>query len=72
MSEWVRDVYSSMVSQVGYNDETKELFITWAKSTKRSIYEGVPAELAEQLANAPSVGSMLIAEVKPYYAHRYG
>jgi len=67
---WNRHVYSSNVSEVGYDPETKELLITWTKG-KRSIYSGVPEELAEQLANAPSVGSMLNTEIKPYYVHRY-
>ena len=67
---WEKEVYSSNVSTVGYDEESKELIITWAKG-KRSIYSGVPAELADQLASASSVGSMLNAEIKPYYAHRY-
>lgn len=71
MAEWSKDVYSSNVASVGYDSETKELIITWTKG-KRSIYSGVPEELAEQLANASSVGSMLNAEIKPYYVHRYG
>ena len=68
---WSRDVFSSNVSTVGYDPETKDLIITWTKG-KRSIYSNVPEELAEQLANAPSVGSMLNSEIKPYYSHRYG
>ena len=67
---WSKSVYSSNVSEVGYDPETKELIITWSKG-KRSVYSEVPEELAEQLVNAPSVGSMLNEEVKPYYAHRY-
>lgn len=67
---WSKDVYSSNVSTVGYDPETKELIITWTRG-KRSIYSGVPEELAEQLATAGSVGSMLNSEIKPYYAHRY-
>jgi hypothetical protein len=70
MAAWEKDVYSSNVSTVGYDTDTKELSITWTKG-KRSIYSGVPEELAEQLVNAPSVGSMLNSEVKPYYGHRY-
>jgi hypothetical protein len=70
MAGWSKPVYSSNVSEVGYDPETGELIITWTKG-KRSIYSGVPEELAEQLANAPSVGSMLNAEIKPYYSHRY-
>lgn len=68
---WTRQVYSSNVSEVAYDPETKELFITWTRG-KRSIYSEVPEELAEQLVNAASVGTMLNAEVKPYYGHRYG
>ena len=71
MAAWERSVYSSNVSMVGYDPETKDLIVTWTKG-KRSIYSGVPEELAEQLVNAPSVGSMLNAEIKPYYSHRYG
>ncbi len=71
MSAWEKDVYSSNVSKVGYDPETKELVITWSRG-KRSIYSEVPEELAWQLVNAPSVGSMLNSDVKPYYRHRYG
>lgn len=70
MPSWSKDVYSSNVSSVGYDSDTKELVITWTKG-KRSVYSGVPEELAEQLVNAASVGSMLNTEIKPYYAHRY-
>ena len=68
---WSRDVYSSNVSTVAYDEEKQELYITWSRG-KRSIYAGVPSQLADDLANAPSVGSMLNAEIKPYYQHRYG
>ncbi len=67
---WAKHVYSSNVQEVGYNPETHELFITWARG-KRSIYAEVPEELAVQLSNAPSVGSMLNAEIKPYYEHHW-
>ena len=67
---WSRDVFSSNVSTVGYDPETKDLTITWTKG-KRSIYSNVPEELAEQLVNAASVGSMLRTEIIPYYGHRY-
>lgn len=68
---WTQAVFSSNVSEVGYDRENEELFITWAKG-KRSIYSGVPESVAEQLANAPSVGSMINSDIKPYYSHRYG
>lgn len=68
---WTQDVYSSNVQSIGYDQENKELIVTWNKG-KRSIYSGVPEELAQQLANAPSVGSMMKMEIIPYYSHRYG
>lgn len=68
---WSKPVYSTMVAEVGYDEEAQELIVTWARSGKRSAYRGVPEELAAQLANAPSVGQMINSEIKPYYAHRY-
>ena len=67
---WEKSVYSSNVESVGYDSEAKELIVTW-KRGKRSVYSGVPEELAEQLVNAASVGSMLRTEIIPYYGHRY-
>lgn len=68
---WSQNVYSSMVSQVGYDSESHELSITWARGkTRQTIYAGVPEELAVQLANAPSVGTMINNEIKPYYGYR--
>lgn len=68
---WSQTVYSSNVSEVGYDAESKELYVTWLKG-RRSVYSGVPEELAQQLANAPSVGSMMRTDIIPYYSHRYG
>jgi hypothetical protein len=59
-----------MVSEVGYDDETKELTVTWTNG-RRSAYAGVPEGVADQLARAPSVGTMLNSDIKPYYSHRY-
>ena len=69
---WEKEVYSDRASMVGYDDETKELLITWKKGGKTSIYgPGVPEALAQQLAYAGSVGSMLNTDIIPYYRHRY-
>lgn len=67
---WSKSVYSSNVSEVGYDSDTGELLVTW-KSGKTSAYQGVPEDLAEQVSRAPSVGQMLNSEIKPYYSHRY-
>lgn len=68
---WHRDVYSSNVQSLDYDEESKSLYVNWLKG-KRSVYAGVPEDLAVECANAPSVGSFLNTEIKGKYAHRYG
>lgn len=67
---WERNVFSSNVQAVGYNEETEELLVTW-KNGKVSAYQGVSEETADALSKAPSVGVMLNMEIKGQYAHRY-
>ena len=69
---WEKNVYSSMVSSVGYDTDTNELIIVWARSGRQSRYADVPEALAEQRSRAPSVGAMMNSDIKPYYSHRYG
>lgn len=71
MPAWRREVYSTNVQAIEYSEETKEMAVTWLKG-KRSIYSGVPEDVALECANAPSVGVFLNTEVKGKYAHRYG
>ena len=68
---WSRSVYSSNVSEVGYDSDTEELLITWLKSGRVSAYAGVPEDVAEACSRAPSVGSFVNSEIKPFYQHRY-
>jgi hypothetical protein len=67
---WTQPVYSSHVAEVGYDSDTSELLVTW-QSGRVSAYVGVAEELAVQIANAPSVGQALNAQVKNVYSHRY-
>ncbi len=69
---WMRPVYSSMVSEVGWDDSTNELLVRWAKSGKTSAYAGFDEAKAYELANAPSVGQMVLTEIKVSgKPHRY-
>ena len=68
---WSQFVFSSVVSEVGYDSDSGELLVTWSKSGKVSAYQGVPEDVAQRLANAPSVGQMINDEIKPYYGHSY-
>ena len=70
MTTWTRNVFSTMVNEVGWDDETNDLIITW-NNGRKSAYAGVPEDVALALSNAPSVGAMINSEIKPYYQHRY-
>lgn len=67
----MRSVYSSHVDQIGHDQETGELHVVY-KNGRRSIYEGVPAAVAENVMGAASIGSALHSLVKNQYNHRYG
>jgi hypothetical protein len=67
---WSQSVYSSMVSEVAYDSNTNELHITW-NSGRRSAYSGVSEDVANQVANAPSVGQAVNQLIKGSYNHRY-
>jgi hypothetical protein len=68
---WSRSVYSTNVSEVGYDTDNNELLITWLKSGKTSAYAGVSEDMAEACARAPSVGQFVNSEIKDKYPHRY-
>jgi hypothetical protein len=63
-------VFSSHVSEVNYDAETSELYVTW-DSGKTSVYAGVPPDVADGAQTSWSVGEFLHREVKPKYSHRY-
>ena len=71
MSSWNVSVFSSMVQEVGWDAETQEIIVTWARSGKRSAYAGADESVALELSRAPSVGQMIHQEIRPYYSHRY-
>lgn len=67
---WNKPVYSSMVTNVGYDPETKEMTVTFTNG-KTAAYSGVPEELALELSTAPSVGSMMNSQIKGQFPFRY-
>jgi hypothetical protein len=68
---WQQSVFSSNVSEIGYDSDSGELLVTWVKSGKTSAYQGVPEAKALEGANAPSVGQWVNSEIKSYYRHSY-
>jgi hypothetical protein len=71
MASWTKDVFSSRVSQVGWDEDTQEIIVRWAKGGKTSAYSGADEETALRLANAASVGQMINQEIIPECSHRY-
>lgn len=74
MPSWQRDVFSSMVSSIGWEGDdalSGTLTVKWAKGGKTSAYFGVPEDVAIQLSKSPSVGSMINSDIKGQYGHSY-
>jgi hypothetical protein len=70
MAPTMRDVFSSHVSRIGHDPDTSELHVQW-DTGKTSAYANVPAEVAQSVMNAWSVGAALREQVKGKYEHRY-
>ncbi len=63
---WSKPVFSSLVSEVGWDEDNQELLVTFAKSGKTAAYKGFDEGKADDLRRAPSVGSMFLSEIKPF------
>ena len=70
MPPQMKPVFSQSVREIGHDAATGELHVAWANG-RRSIYAGVPAELAEHGMKAWSVGGFVHEVLKPNYQHRY-
>ena len=51
----MRDVYSSVIDQVGYSPEDREYHVLWSTG-KYSVYSDVPPEKAEEIGGSASIG----------------
>ena len=67
---WTQSVFSSNVREVGYDEDSHDLLITW-NNGRTSAYSGVPEDVALRLTKAASVGQMINSEIKNVYPHRY-
>lgn len=66
----MRSVFSSHIESIGHDPETNELHVKY-QNGRTSIYEGVPADLADTVSNSESVGSAIHQMIKGQYGHRY-
>lgn len=66
MVGWMKPVYSELLSEVGWDDETQELLVTFKKKGNTAAYKGFDEGVAESLLHAASAGSMFLNEIKPF------
>lgn len=72
----MRDVQSSKVWQLGYDDKERVLYVRFVPNRKYpagrvAIYRGVPPDVAQRVENATSVGSALSQFVEGVYPFNY-
>ncbi len=70
MSNWTQPVFSSVATEVGFDEQMGGMVVTW-KNGKRSLYSGVSEDTAVECSKAASVGIFLNNEIKPNYRHQY-
>ncbi len=70
MPATMHDVFSSHISQVGYDADVQELYVRW-DTGKVSVYQGVPADVAKDVTNSVSIGTAQRDQVKSVYPHMY-
>jgi hypothetical protein len=70
MPPTMRHIHSSHVKQVGHDSDTGDLHVVW-DSGRTSVFENVPADLADRVGKSHSVGKALTDEVKGKFTHRY-
>lgn len=66
---WTKDVYSSNVASVGWDDATNSIIVTF-KNGRVYAYSGADEEMASELSKAASVTEMLNLDIKGRYAYR--
>lgn len=67
MTTPMHPVQSSQVSYIGYEESTKELFVTF-KDGHTYKYQEIPKQLYENLMKSDSIGRFLSMYIKGIYA----
>lgn len=69
-------VQSSKVFQMGYDAETKALYVRYTPSKKypagrMAVFQGVPPQTADEVINAPSIGQAMGISIEGIFPHTY-
>lgn len=61
---------SAIIAEIGYKNETRELFITFGNTGATYVYFDVPEPVFETLKVSSSVGSYFIKNIKNTYKYQ--
>jgi hypothetical protein len=65
-----RPVYSSHITQIGYNSDTKEMVVRYKKG-KPSLYSEITPEDYQAITQSASIGSAIHANIRGKRPHKY-
>lgn len=72
MPPTMRGITSEAIDSIGYDAETRELYVKWKSGGKTSVYgPGVSPLKAEKVMTAWSVNKAIRADIAPNHPHRY-
>ena len=57
-------VVSSNIDTIGYDEDLKEMHVTFIGNTATYVYKNVPKEKYEELSKASSIGSCFAKEIR--------
>jgi len=60
----MRNVFSSHVDQIGYDEEAGELHVTFSRTGKTAVYANVSAKEARAVLEAPSIGEAMWRQIR--------
>lgn len=66
----MRNVWSSHIERVGYDEEARELHIVYANGS-HVVHRDVPPEVGRDVLTAPSIGSEVWRSVRGRFGHTY-
>jgi hypothetical protein len=66
---WSKQVFSSMVQEIAWDDDTQEMVVTY-NNGQRYAYQGPDEGTAIEGSKAPSVGQWINSEIKGKYPFR--
>jgi hypothetical protein len=61
---------STAIQRIDYDEQTRELFVTFVPTGKTYVYFGVPQDVFDDFRNAPSRGQFFNFYIRDRYVYR--